>query len=94
MSAARLGIEPAALATALRAALFERRVVEEGIRSCVEGSRRPAGTAAAGPRASTWISPLFEPAQQFLQAIDVHGLVQAVPQSLFDERDGRDLART
>ncbi len=86
-----LGIAPAPGHHRLGPPLFQRRVVEEGVRFCVqrlEGEGRGLGQVA---RNDADVACL-EAREQPLQAVDVHRLVQAVADRLIGERMVGDLA--
>ena len=80
-----IGIGVTAAHHRLRAALLQRRIVEERIRPRVErfgGDRRRRGEVAR----NDFDLAAFHPAQHRQPAIDVHRLVQAVVQRLRDQR--------
>lgn len=85
------GVAPAARLDGLRAALLERRIVEERIRFRVQDlgrERRRRGQVARDQLDFA----AFDPAQQREPAVGVHRVVQAIVERLVDERMMRDLA--
>ncbi len=81
----KIGRERAAQLHGAGAALFERRIVEEGVRVCVQDlvrERRGLGGVDGHGLDGARLNSL----QHGVQAVQVHGLVQAIADGLFDER--------
>ena len=80
-----LFVEPAAAHHRARTAFFQRRVVEEGIRPRAQDlqcKRRRLGQVAVLNADGTG----FDRAQQSLQSVDVHCLIQAIVNGLIHQR--------
>ena len=79
------GVGPAPAHDGLGAALFQRRVVEEGVGAGVEDFHRQRGRRGQVAREQAYLAR-FHPAQQGQPAVAVHGVVQAVVQGLVHQR--------
>ncbi len=86
-----LGIEPAAAEHRLRAAFLQRRVVEEGVRPRVQSFLGQGRRLRQVARMHAYLASL-QSEQQPLQAVDVHGFVQAIADRLIHQGMVGDLA--
>ena len=88
-----LCVQPAATHYGLRAALFERRIVEVSVRTRREDFERKRGRLGQVTSDDLDLAG-FEATQQPLKAFDIHRLLEAVADRLTDQRMVGDLELT